>query len=112
MELCQVDWGIVENIFHHRLHTSFAFLNLLGSPHLVSILPTRRTTCHDRPDADGFALQILKRRKISTEPARYKLLSAIPPTSNVVERLFSVARAVLRLERHRMPPLTLEMIYF
>ncbi|ETL33178.1 hypothetical protein L916_14313 [Phytophthora nicotianae] len=65
-----------------------------------------------RPDADGFALQILKRRKISTEPARYKLLSAIPPTSNVVERLFSVARAVLRLERHRMPPLTLEMIYF
>ncbi|ETP37530.1 hypothetical protein F442_14666 [Phytophthora nicotianae P10297] len=61
-----------------------------------------------RPDADGFALQILKRRKISTESARYKRLSAIPSTSIVVERLFSVARAVLRLERHRMSPLILE----
>ncbi|GMF18016.1 unnamed protein product [Phytophthora lilii] len=64
------------------------------------------------PDADGFVRRILKRRKLSAEPARYKLLSAIPPTSNVVERLFSVARAFSRLERHRMSPLTLEIILF
>ncbi|GMF10700.1 unnamed protein product [Phytophthora lilii] len=64
------------------------------------------------PDANGFARRILKHRNLSAEPVRYKLLSAIPPTSNVVERLFSVARAVLRLERHRMSPLTLEMILF
>ncbi|KAE8956029.1 hypothetical protein PR001_g31876, partial [Phytophthora rubi] len=40
---------------------------------------------------EGFADRILKRRKTATEPTTYKLLSAIPPTSNTVERLFSVA---------------------
>ncbi|KAE8876876.1 hypothetical protein PF003_g27457 [Phytophthora fragariae] len=61
---------------------------------------------------EGFADRILKRRKTATEPTTYKLLSAIPPTSNTVERLFSVARAVLRHERHRLSPMTLEMILF
>ncbi|KAG6954666.1 hypothetical protein JG688_00012242, partial [Phytophthora aleatoria] len=42
----------------------------------------------------------------------YKLLSAIPPTSNVVDKLFSVARGVLRHERRRMSPMTLDMILF
>eukprot|EP00644_Phytophthora_capsici_P013680 jgi/Phyca11/18121/fgenesh1_pg.PHYCAscaffold_33_\ len=37
---------------------------------------------------------------------------AIPPTSNIVERLFSVARAVLCHERHRISPMMLGMILF
>ncbi|KAG6960134.1 hypothetical protein JG688_00009743, partial [Phytophthora aleatoria] len=61
---------------------------------------------------EGFADRILKRRKVAAEPSTYKLLSAIPPTPNVVERLFSVARGVLRHERRRMSPMTLEMILF
>ncbi|EGZ26755.1 hypothetical protein PHYSODRAFT_466653, partial [Phytophthora sojae] len=42
----------------------------------------------------------------------YELLNAIPPTSNMVERLFSIARAMLRHERHRLSPMMLEMILF
>ncbi|ETK89754.1 hypothetical protein F441_06442 [Phytophthora nicotianae CJ01A1] len=61
---------------------------------------------------EGFADRILKRRKVSAEPASYALLGAIPPTSNIVERLFSVARSVLRHERHRLSPMMLEMILF
>ncbi|KAG3253042.1 hypothetical protein PI124_g2398 [Phytophthora idaei] len=61
---------------------------------------------------EGFADRILKRRKVSVDPAMYKLLSAIPPTPNIVERLFSVARGVLRHERRRLSPMTLEMVLF
>ncbi|KAG3000972.1 hypothetical protein PC129_g17990 [Phytophthora cactorum] len=35
-----------------------------------------------------------------------------PSTPNIVERLFSVTRGVLRHERHRLSPMTLEMIFF
>ncbi|OWY95672.1 hypothetical protein PHMEG_00034260, partial [Phytophthora megakarya] len=63
-------------------------------------------------EEEGFAEHILKRRRISSELPTYQLLRCIPPTSNAVERLFSVARAVLRLERHRLSPMTLEMILF
>ncbi|ETI43357.1 hypothetical protein F443_11669 [Phytophthora nicotianae P1569] len=61
---------------------------------------------------EGFADQILKRRNFVANPSTYMLLSAIPPTSNRVERLFSIARAVVRDERHRLLPMTLEMILF
>ncbi|ETO99930.1 hypothetical protein F441_22645 [Phytophthora nicotianae CJ01A1] len=60
----------------------------------------------------GFAERILKRRKVNDAPSAYVLLEAIPPTSNVVERLFSAARQVLRYERNRLSPLSLEQILF
>ncbi|POM64318.1 Hypothetical protein PHPALM_20172 [Phytophthora palmivora] len=63
-------------------------------------------------ESEGFADRFLKQRKTVAETPRYKLLSVIPPTSNTVERLFSVARAVLRHEWHRLTPMTLEMILF
>ncbi|KUF94159.1 Serine hydroxymethyltransferase [Phytophthora nicotianae] len=50
----------------------------------------------------GFADRILKRRKANDAPSAYVLLGAIPPTSNIVERLFSTARMVLRYERNRL----------
>ncbi|OWY98402.1 hypothetical protein PHMEG_00030847, partial [Phytophthora megakarya] len=63
-------------------------------------------------EEEGFAEHIFNRRRISSELLTYKLFHCIPPTSNAVERLFSVACAVLRLERHRLSPMTLEMILF
>ncbi|KAJ8540784.1 hypothetical protein ON010_g12441 [Phytophthora cinnamomi] len=62
--------------------------------------------------AEGFAERVLKCRKVRAAPPSYALIEAIPPTSNVVERLFSVARAVLRHERHRLSPMMIEMILF
>jgi len=64
------------------------------------------------PTKMGFADRILKRRKVEVAPSAYELLVVIPPMSNIVERLFSVARMVLRYERNRMTPLTLEMVMF
>ncbi|GMF24094.1 unnamed protein product [Phytophthora lilii] len=43
------------------------------------------------PTKLGFADRILKRRKVHAETSAYVMLSAIPPTSNKVERLFSMA---------------------
>ncbi|EGZ29154.1 hypothetical protein PHYSODRAFT_475997, partial [Phytophthora sojae] len=40
------------------------------------------------------------------------LLASIPPTSNVVERFFSIARATFGLQRHALQPYTLEMLLF
>ncbi|ETO99551.1 hypothetical protein F441_23035 [Phytophthora nicotianae CJ01A1] len=64
------------------------------------------------PTKVGFADRILKRRKVDDAPSAYVLLGAIQTTSNIVERLFSTARMVLRYERNRLSPLTLEMILF
>ncbi|KUF83110.1 hypothetical protein AM587_10000623 [Phytophthora nicotianae] len=56
----------------------------------------------EEPTKVGFADRILKRRKANDAPSAYVLLGAIPPTSNIVERLFSTARMVLRYERNRL----------
>ncbi|KAG3140836.1 hypothetical protein PI126_g15792 [Phytophthora idaei] len=55
---------------------------------------------------------LLDSRKVAAAPVFYMLLVALPPTSNIVERLFSVAHAVLRHERHSLSPMMLEMILF
>jgi hypothetical protein len=60
----------------------------------------------------GFAERILKRRKTVTPATSYPLVWAIPPTSNLVERLFSTARAMLGHERQGLTPLAVEMILF
>ncbi|ETO58876.1 hypothetical protein F444_22746 [Phytophthora nicotianae P1976] len=60
----------------------------------------------------GFADRILKRRKVQDDTSAYVQLDAIPSTSNAAERLFSMARMVLRYERNRLSPLMLEMLLF
>eukprot|EP00644_Phytophthora_capsici_P018605 jgi/Phyca11/128089/e_gw1.73.133.1 len=40
------------------------------------------------------------------------LIHTIPPTSNLAERLFSVARATYGLDRHSLLPISLEMLLF
>lgn len=64
-------------------------------------------------DDDGFADRVLKRTRVAEEPARYPLLyKAVPPTSNRVERLFSVARVVIGMESHSLQPIALESLPF
>ncbi|KAG6951005.1 hypothetical protein JG687_00013891, partial [Phytophthora cactorum] len=65
-----------------------------------------------QPAKMGFADRILKKRKTESTSCAYELLDVIPPTSNIVERLFSSTRMVLRYERNRLSPFTLEMILF
>ena len=60
----------------------------------------------------NFAKKLLKRRRLSTETHDYIDLSFIPPTSNIVERLFSVAKLLLRDQRARLLPITFESILF
>ncbi|OWZ05328.1 hypothetical protein PHMEG_00022601 [Phytophthora megakarya] len=56
----------------------------------------------------GFADRILKRRKVQDNLSAYMQLNAIPRP----EKLFSMARMVLRYERDRLAPLMLEMMLF
>jgi hypothetical protein len=55
------------------------------------------------------ALNRVKRRKVVAE---YVSLDHIPPTSNIVERLFSAARLVLTDYRKSMDPYTFECLLF
>eukprot|EP00644_Phytophthora_capsici_P001884 jgi/Phyca11/15626/fgenesh1_pg.PHYCAscaffold_14_\ len=92
--------------------------SLLTDDGVSALDPFKRTQAagggreREPADKEGFAVRTLKRRKNADAPATYVLLKAIPPTSNIVERLFSVARAVLRHERHCISPMMLEMILF
>ncbi|RLN27041.1 hypothetical protein BBJ28_00008205 [Nothophytophthora sp. Chile5] len=69
------------------------------------------------PDADeeesgSFIERLQKRRRLAEREQEYALLRCIPPTSNTVERFFSVARVTFGHERNSLHPLTLEQILF
>ncbi|KAG3117773.1 hypothetical protein PI125_g3467 [Phytophthora idaei] len=70
----------------------------------------------DHETTGSFVKQVKKKRKTSTPTATYVLLQSPPPThpptSNTVERFFSVAKTTLGLQRQRLQPATLEMILF
>ena len=70
-------------------------------PTLVS--PTKPTSL------SAQALSRIKRRKVTT---KFVSLEHIPPTSNIVERLFSAARLVLTDYRKSMDPYTFECLMF
>ncbi|KAG6943021.1 hypothetical protein JG688_00017815 [Phytophthora aleatoria] len=59
----------------------------------------------------SFVEQLKKRHKLETRAStRYQLISAIPPTSNHVERLFSTAKVTLGTQHHSLQPDTLETV--
>ncbi|KAE9057577.1 hypothetical protein PF010_g31327 [Phytophthora fragariae] len=61
----------------------------------------------------GFAERALKRQKSVVNPvSRYPMVQYIPPTSNVVERLFSQAKVVLSPLRQSMSSAQLERVLF
>eukprot|EP00644_Phytophthora_capsici_P008312 jgi/Phyca11/114634/e_gw1.26.394.1 len=63
-------------------------------------------------DEGSFVESLQKRRRLAAVHPRYDLLSSIPPTSNLVERFFSVSRTTYGQERHSLQPITLEMVLF
>ena len=64
----------------------------------------------EKPSSLAAAALKTKKRKIVTCP--YINVSQIPPTSNIVERLFSSARLVLTDYRKSMTPYTFECVMF
>ncbi|ETI30905.1 hypothetical protein F443_22029 [Phytophthora nicotianae P1569] len=90
---------------------------LLSCAEKAALKPFERKTAEaadvtEKTAKVGFADRILKRRKVQEDKSAYSQLNAIPPTSNAAERLFSMARMVLRYERNRLSPLMLEMLLF
>lgn len=61
---------------------------------------------------DGFADRVLKRARVADQTDHYALLAAVAPTSNIVERLFSMARAVIGIHRYSLQPIALEAMLF
>ncbi|EGZ09385.1 hypothetical protein PHYSODRAFT_254667 [Phytophthora sojae] len=67
----------------------------------------------DDNDRAGFADRALRARKKQHVAAQvYRGVRFIPPMSNAVEQLFSKARHVLSLHRHRILPSRLEILLF
>ncbi|ETI41373.1 hypothetical protein F443_13387 [Phytophthora nicotianae P1569] len=90
---------------------------LLSRAEKAALKPFERKTAEaadvtEKKAKVGFADRILKRRKVQEDKSAYSQLNAIPPTSNAAERLFSMARMVLRYERNRLSPLMLDMLLF
>ncbi|KAE9248297.1 hypothetical protein PF004_g3914 [Phytophthora fragariae] len=64
-------------------------------------------------DSQGsFVGRLQKRQRLAQHQQQNNLLRSIPPTPNVAERLFSVARNTLGHERNGLHPITLERILF
>uniref|UniRef100_H3GLY5 HAT C-terminal dimerisation domain-containing protein n=1 Tax=Phytophthora ramorum TaxID=164328 RepID=H3GLY5_PHYRM len=66
----------------------------------------------EQEETSSFVERIQKRRRLEERHAVYAILSTIPPTSNVVERFFSIARTTFGLQRHSLQPYSLEMLLF
>ncbi|KAF1788456.1 Ribonuclease H-like domain [Phytophthora cactorum] len=66
----------------------------------------------DGEDEGSFVERPEKRRKLAVEEQQYALLRSIPPTSNMVERFFSLAGVTFGHERNSLHPVTLEQILF
>ncbi|KAG3120775.1 hypothetical protein PI125_g818 [Phytophthora idaei] len=71
-----------------------------------------KTTSSSGDEEESFVERLKSARKAVREKTSYSLVAAIPPTSNIVERLFSVARLTLGLERPNLLPITFEAILF
>ncbi|KAG3101331.1 hypothetical protein PI125_g14480 [Phytophthora idaei] len=66
----------------------------------------------DGEDEGSFVERPKKRCKLAVEEQQYALLRSIPPTSNMVERFFSLAGVAFGHERNSLHPVTLEQILF
>ncbi|ETP39716.1 hypothetical protein F442_12840 [Phytophthora nicotianae P10297] len=66
----------------------------------------------DDEESSSFGERLQKRRKLAQQEQKYVLIRSIPPTSNIVERFFSIARTTFGQERNSLQPATLEQILF
>ncbi|KAJ8540608.1 hypothetical protein ON010_g12618 [Phytophthora cinnamomi] len=60
----------------------------------------------------SFVERLQKLRRLEERQPTYELLASIPPTSNVVEQFFSVARTTFGQQRRSLQPYTLEILLF
>ncbi|GMF51762.1 unnamed protein product [Phytophthora fragariaefolia] len=66
----------------------------------------------DEEASISFVERLQKRRRLEEYQPSYDLLASIPPTSNMVERFFSIARTTFGQQRRFLQPYTLEMLLF
>ncbi|KAG6941978.1 hypothetical protein JG687_00019333, partial [Phytophthora cactorum] len=66
----------------------------------------------DGEDEGSFVEHLEKRCKLAVEEQQYALLRSIPPTSNMGDRFFCLARVTFGHERNSLHPMTLEQILF
>jgi hypothetical protein len=81
----------------------------------MTIKPLRKTAVvNDEEDdeVDDFAEKIIKRQPKADFKTAYCNLDFCLPTSNDVERLFSLAKRVFSTKRREMSPKTLEALLF
>ncbi|RHZ02160.1 hypothetical protein DYB37_010708 [Aphanomyces astaci] len=68
---------------------------------------------HTRQKEDEFASEILKRQRVeSKSSSSYVCTSFIVPTSNDVERLFSLCKRLYSPHRRALSPITLEILVY
>lgn len=72
----------------------------------------KRVKISSSSKAPAFAEKVLQQHANRTAKYDRASVTAIPPTSNTVERLFSAAKAVLSPQRQGLHPQTLEAILF
>jgi hypothetical protein len=90
------------------LPADIASLKLFKKPAVETSTPPAEAAADTISYADQL-LQANKKRKTSTS-SNYVSLKWIPPTSNLVERLFSRMKLVFSERRQNMNPSTLEMV--
>ncbi|OWY90258.1 hypothetical protein PHMEG_00041702, partial [Phytophthora megakarya] len=66
----------------------------------------------DAEESSSFVERLQKRRMLAQHEQKYVLIRSIPPTSNIVERFFSIARTTFGQECNNLQPATLEQILF
>ncbi|EGZ13996.1 hypothetical protein PHYSODRAFT_511604, partial [Phytophthora sojae] len=91
-----------------------AIADYIGMYHLITLSAIAMNDAEDdgeEPEG-SFVQRLEKRRRLEARKPHYDLISSIPPTSNKVERVFSVARTTFAQERNSLQPATLETILF
>ncbi|KAG6951963.1 hypothetical protein JG688_00013496, partial [Phytophthora aleatoria] len=78
----------------------------------LAATPTQGAQQKENEASASFVERLQKRRRLEERQPAYELLGSISPTTNVVERFFSVARTTFGMQRHSPQPYTLEMLLF
>ncbi|KAF1791928.1 hypothetical protein GQ600_9643 [Phytophthora cactorum] len=99
------DWGHQVSALCHHGHCC-------GFGESATVMHTEDASSADSEDEGSFVENLQKRCRLAAIESRYDLLSCIPPTSNLVEMFFSVARTTYGQEHHSLQPTTLEMVLF
>ncbi|KAG6580270.1 40S ribosomal protein S7 [Phytophthora cinnamomi] len=65
---------------------------------------------YDAEEEGSFVERLQNRRRLAEQEQQYALLRSVPPTSNMVERFFSMAWVTFGHERNSLHPITLEQL--